>query len=324
LGGIQCKCKDVILSKSLTESDVKEEVERAKKFKPKLSEFIIATTAPKDAKIEEFARKIREDHAKEGLFSVHIMSWEDIKERLDDFPRVRDKYYPQRNSDLKEVKENDACFKRENAGKIIETVIKPLRDCARYIKPYFENGEYVRDLESKSMKLNLRFDGYEFIRICEGSNRFRIKDENLVLTYKRDEILNRSMQQIIELLGNYKENFITLKTAVENLNILNVPICFENYCKNYTPIEEKRKEEFLFKIYATVITGKEKFGGHVWATTLKEKKSKEILEIIKTDPSSNEMFNKIESLKKEIILAVDELIKELNDLDEEFQNRYCL
>lgn len=111
LGGIQCKCKDGILSKSLTESDVKEEVERAKNFEPKLSQFIIATTAPKDAKIEEYARKITEDHVKKGLFSVHIMGWEDIKERLDDFPRVRDKYYPQRNNDLKDIDESQIHLK---------------------------------------------------------------------------------------------------------------------------------------------------------------------------------------------------------------------
>jgi hypothetical protein len=104
LGGIQCKCKDGNLSKNLTESDVEDEVQKAKNFKPKLSKLIIATTAPKDAKIEEFARKITEDHAKDGLFSVHIMGWDDIKECLEDFPNVRDKYYSQNYNNLKEIK----------------------------------------------------------------------------------------------------------------------------------------------------------------------------------------------------------------------------
>jgi hypothetical protein len=334
LGGIQCKCKDGNLSKNLTESDVEDEVQKAKNFKPKLSKFIIATTAPKDAKIEEFARKITEDHAKGGLFSVHIMGWDDIKERLDDFPDVRDKYYSQKYNNLKEIKEkeDDTCFKREIAGEIIEKVIKPLRVCARYIKPYFKNGEYIIDLENRAINLNFKFDGYEFIPICEKSNKLRLKDENLVLTYKRDEILNKNIPQIIVLIENYKDHFIKLKTAIENLNTSNVPTFFEsdiaiiieNESKKRDLAEDERKEEFLFKLYATVITGKEKFSGHDWATTLKGEKSKEVLEIIKKDPYSNETFKKIESLKNKIIFDIDELINELNNLDEELQNAYCL
>lgn len=101
--GIQCKCKNILLENNLTESEVKEEVQNAKNFVPKLSEYIIATTGPKDAKIEELARKITQENLKEGFFSVTIWSWEDIVGRLDDFPEVRVKYYPQMNNDTKEI-----------------------------------------------------------------------------------------------------------------------------------------------------------------------------------------------------------------------------
>ncbi len=231
-----------------------------------------------------------------------------------------------------ENSEDENHFKRENAEKIIEKVVRPLRDCAKYIKPYFENGDYILNLENKTVSLNLKFDGYEFFQICEKSNRFCLKDENLVFTYKRDEILNRSMSRIISHLDNYREHFIALKTAIENLNTSNVPISFEsdiavlieNESKKYALAEDERKEEFLFKLYATVVTGKDAFSGHDWATTLKKTKSKEVLEIIKKDPYSNETFTKIEYLKNEIILNIDKLINELNSLDEELQNAYCL
>ncbi len=332
--GIQCKCKNNDLNRNLTESEVYNEVQKAKKSLPKLSEFIIATTGPKDARIEEFARKITHEHLKEGLFSVDIWGWDDIKEYLDNFPSIRSKYYPEININLDDIKrkENDNHFKRENAGKIIEKVIRPLRNCAKYIKPYFKNGDYILNLENKAINLNLKFNGYEFIQICEESNRFRLKDENLVFTYKKDEILNRSISRIISYLDNYREHFIALKTAIETLNTSNVPTSFEsdiavlieNESKKYDLAEDERKEEFLFKLYATVVTGKGTFSGHDWATTLKKTKSKEVLKIIKKDPYSNETFTKIEYLNNEIILNIDELINELNNLDEELQNAYCL
>jgi hypothetical protein len=139
LCGVQCKCKNNDLNKNLTESEVEEEVQKAKNFVPKLSEFIIATTGPKDAKVEEFARKITDDHLKNGLFSVHISGWNDIKERLDDFPNVRDKHYWQTSTFSNEIKEtgNEINFKREKLREINEKLIDPLLKCV--IPGSFEN-----------------------------------------------------------------------------------------------------------------------------------------------------------------------------------------
>ncbi|QTR48966.1 restriction endonuclease [Candidatus Thiothrix anitrata] len=58
--GVQCKGKDIYNNKILTTKELNEEVEKAKNFKPKLHQFIIATTAPKDTKIEQQAREITE------------------------------------------------------------------------------------------------------------------------------------------------------------------------------------------------------------------------------------------------------------------------
>lgn len=93
--GVQCKGKDNYTDKSLTEGEVKTEVEKAKAFEPKLSQFIIATTGPKDAKIEEVARIITGEHLGNGLFSVHIWGWDDIVARLAEFPELIEKHYPQ-------------------------------------------------------------------------------------------------------------------------------------------------------------------------------------------------------------------------------------
>ena len=93
--GVQCKGKDNYSDKNLTEKEIRAEVEKAKKFTPKLSEFTIATSGQKDAKIDEVERAITEEHINKELFSVHVWNWVDILERLNDFPNVIKKYYPQ-------------------------------------------------------------------------------------------------------------------------------------------------------------------------------------------------------------------------------------
>lgn len=103
--GVQCKGKDNFTNKPLTKKEVEAEVEKAKSFKPKLSQFIIATTGPKDAKIEELARKITKEHLKNSLFSVHVWGWNDIVTRLEDYSELVEKYYPGLSLNTQALKE---------------------------------------------------------------------------------------------------------------------------------------------------------------------------------------------------------------------------
>ena len=92
--GVQCKGKDNYTNQKVTEEELREEVEKALKFDSPLSEFTIATTAPRDSNIQKLARLITDDHLDRGLFSVTVFFWEDIKDRLEDFRDVLEKYYP--------------------------------------------------------------------------------------------------------------------------------------------------------------------------------------------------------------------------------------
>ena len=92
--GVQCKGKDNYSDKSLTEDEVRREVEKAKSFTPNLSQYIIATTGLKDGRLQELARSITEEHLRNDLFSIHIWAWEDIKNILESFPEVIAKHYP--------------------------------------------------------------------------------------------------------------------------------------------------------------------------------------------------------------------------------------
>src|SRR5690606_33184750 len=55
--GIQCKGKDEYTHKQLTKVEIDDELKKALKCKPQLRKLYFATTANKDAKIEEYIRE---------------------------------------------------------------------------------------------------------------------------------------------------------------------------------------------------------------------------------------------------------------------------
>jgi tetratricopeptide (TPR) repeat protein len=92
--GVQCKGKDELLGSALTETELLEEVEKAKKFVPRLSRFTIVSSGPRDSSLQERARLLTQEHHREGLFSVHVWCWEDVLLRLSNYPDVVLVHFP--------------------------------------------------------------------------------------------------------------------------------------------------------------------------------------------------------------------------------------
>ena len=94
--GVQCKGKDNYAEKTLTEKELRDEVNKAKNFPSPIitKEYVLATTGLRDAKIQQVAREITQQHQKEGLFPVHVWFWEDIKNKFAEYPELIKKYYP--------------------------------------------------------------------------------------------------------------------------------------------------------------------------------------------------------------------------------------
>lgn len=93
LHGIQCKKKEVAISNSITEKELRDEVNKAINFFPKLSSFIFATTTPNDPNLEKIARIITVENKEKNLFSVHFLGWNDIVEKLSGYAQLVDKHY---------------------------------------------------------------------------------------------------------------------------------------------------------------------------------------------------------------------------------------
>ncbi|MCH7752279.1 MAG: hypothetical protein IH898_09015 [Planctomycetes bacterium] len=94
LQGVQCKGKDGRYGRFVTEKELRAEVKKAKKFQPAIKAFILATTAPSDAPIQEVARLLTVEHKVKGLFSVQVLGWGEIHQRFAGYPELIDKYYP--------------------------------------------------------------------------------------------------------------------------------------------------------------------------------------------------------------------------------------
>lgn len=90
--GVQCKrYEDNKLNKKI----IKAEIVKAEGFSSPLSEYIIATTASRDTKLQDLIRSLNEERESENKFPVYIVFWEDICNDLA-APNNRDllkKYY---------------------------------------------------------------------------------------------------------------------------------------------------------------------------------------------------------------------------------------
>ncbi|MFZ5631183.1 MAG: hypothetical protein ACOY5B_18785 [Spirochaetota bacterium] len=82
--GIQCKGKDDYSNAILSTSEIDQEIEKAKSFKPPLKKLIFATTANKDARLEEYVREKNILHLNNNLFAVELYCWEDIVDLIEE------------------------------------------------------------------------------------------------------------------------------------------------------------------------------------------------------------------------------------------------
>jgi|GEM_PF-2319768 len=94
--GVQCKGKDSYTHKQLTENEINKESRKAKNFDPKISEYIIASTAPRDQNVQKIVNTLSDVYRRDGLFSIDVRGWEDIVDLLyEHTPPCACDFYPQ-------------------------------------------------------------------------------------------------------------------------------------------------------------------------------------------------------------------------------------
>lgn len=90
--GVQCKKH---WEEEVTEKELKAELAKAIGFSPPIDVFILATTAPRDAGIQEVARKLTEtERSSARPIHVSVWGWDDIEERAAEHVEARKAFDP--------------------------------------------------------------------------------------------------------------------------------------------------------------------------------------------------------------------------------------
>lgn len=105
LTGVQCKGKDGRYGSFVEEAELLREVKKALGFEPPLDHFILATTVPNDAKIQLIARQLSAQHIKKGLFTVSILGWDEILQRISKYDHLVAKHYKPLSEGTQESKD---------------------------------------------------------------------------------------------------------------------------------------------------------------------------------------------------------------------------
>jgi tetratricopeptide (TPR) repeat protein len=89
--GGQCKLHGY--GKTIPPKEIEDEVEKAKQHTPALDHFTILTTGKKSKQADRKVAEINRDHQARGLFTVEVLTWDQIENLLDQHSEVRDPIY---------------------------------------------------------------------------------------------------------------------------------------------------------------------------------------------------------------------------------------
>ena len=193
--GIQCKGKDEYTEKQFTEKEILREIENAKHFKPDLKKLYFTTTAVKDAKIETFIREKNIEHLKAGLFEVHLFSWEDIVDLIDENRQTHDWYLKSQN--FKTKKEAKITFGDDSIA--IESLVSFVKVVSDRQKTILHNNRTSNSLFGNRLEtlINLSYFGFRIKIHNTGSEP--IEEYNLKLDFDSQVLDISETNQIGEL-----------------------------------------------------------------------------------------------------------------------------
>ncbi len=126
--GVQCKGKEAGYGRTVTEKELRDEVEKTKEFLPELKEFILITTASDDAKIQEVARLLQAEVRKAGRdLSIAVWGWETVYQRIIQYPQAIRAFHPDATPFTAEIINGQQEIKdllQKGVGDLRETILQ--------------------------------------------------------------------------------------------------------------------------------------------------------------------------------------------------------
>jgi hypothetical protein len=222
---------------------------------------------------------------------------------------------------------------REKAKVIDEGTMKDLKTRANEVKKHIDEENFISFREG-NMAATLIFNKYEYVNILEDSNIFTVKDGKISLIYQKDRILKKHANIIIQNLKIFQSETYSLKDMIENLNKSNIPPKFEENLRSLLEDEfggdcldtEKRLKEFLFISYVISISGSKNSykSGRSYIVDIIEKRYDDLQYIGRSNPKSNDTFSIIQNNLSNIRSCLNNLVTEIENLHEEWQNEFII
>ena len=98
--GVQCKQMNELDEENkprpggkITKKFLEAQAKLAEKFAPSLNEFVLATTAKADIRVQQFARELSDKNTKHGLFRISVWSWDLFESVLSARHDLQKNYY---------------------------------------------------------------------------------------------------------------------------------------------------------------------------------------------------------------------------------------
>jgi hypothetical protein len=179
--GVQCKGRDNFTNQKVTGSELRKEIEKAERFKPAITHFVLATTAARDFQLQEAARKISQQRQTENLFSVAVFAWDDIHAELSQRTELCEKLYPQ-------LFRNATASDRETIRQYYQALD---RFAFRVAMHHEEPNEFFKAMHDTRISLTTGV-----IRLSDGQIVIKVKGKSLL----GDEAARNAFDGVVDLL----------------------------------------------------------------------------------------------------------------------------
>ncbi|KKH45459.1 hypothetical protein [Methanosarcina sp. 1.H.A.2.2] len=220
---------------------------------------------------------------------------------------------------------------REKAKEIDEKVLEPLIILLKKSKDCTESDNYTVLEKNRAISV---LDEKCFVDFLINSGVFKLEDEDIRVVYKKDKIFNRHAIKIAQYLKDYLVEVNSLKEIIENLRAEDIPSNFEQKVRKLIKDEfgndcldtGDRREEFVFVLFAvSVCNSKNSYkNGRVCIIDIIGRRFQDLQNIVKDDQNAYELLLKVVGIQKNISFIHSNVLKEIESLQEDWQNKLII
>lgn len=220
---------------------------------------------------------------------------------------------------------------REKAKEINEKILEYLKILSNKSKQYIESENYIKLSNCRAASL---LDEEYFTNFLINSSIFKLEKEGIRVVYKRDKIFTKHAVKIAQYLKDYTAEVNSLKEIVENLRVEDIPSSFEQSVRKLLKDEfgtdgldtGDRREELVFALFVvSVCNSKNSYkNGRNCVVEIIKKRFQDLQNIVKNDPNTYDVFSRVLDLQTNIDFILSSMLKEIESLQEDWQNKLII